>query len=101
MLAARIAAAAIITSRYWRVICYLSPFTSSYYCHCHCLHNRDDALALGSVPDVPDAASDSLNAGLPVLKLSSFPANMRKQAAGVPPTVIRAWRSGIHRQVAM
>jgi hypothetical protein len=82
LLAARIAAAAIYPSS--RVAIGVESVISrhsllTYYCHCHPVH---DALAQANVPDVPDAASDSLNAiQMPVLKHSSFPA--RKQATGV------------------
>ena len=64
----------------------------------------DDVLAQASVPDVPDAASDSLNA-TPVLKLSSYLSPQRNPTAGMPPRELLSPATDdlaeIHRQVAM
>lgn len=66
-----------------------------------CPHPYDDVSYSQSVPDVPNAASDSLDT-MPVLKLSSYLSPQRKQLQGCQRRAATSnRRSRIHRQVAM
>jgi hypothetical protein len=78
-------------SIHWRRPSYLSHGLFEHYKHASISHSSAilalalshvyDVLAHWDVPDVPDAASDSLNA-TPVLKLSSYLSPQRKQLQG-------------------